>query len=181
VDWPAIRSSELRESSPPSREEAMEASFAPFRLTFGSERRMVEPEVVATSPCRIKSPMPVYCGFSSKKLAAKRHRRRKSEFLFCDSCVFLWLTKLELAGGFAPALAMLSTSCLCSWTTRASGVGQWSTGVVEGCRDENRRGATNTLLRRALLQHSNANPNLEPPAGAAPAGLLYKRNPQAAA
>ena len=26
---------------------------------------MVEPEVVATSPNRIKSPVPVYCGFSS--------------------------------------------------------------------------------------------------------------------
>jgi len=26
---------------------------------------LVEPEVVATSPCRIKSPMPVCCGFSS--------------------------------------------------------------------------------------------------------------------
>src|SRR6185503_1238466 len=28
---------------------------------------MVEPEVVATSPNRIKSPVPVYCGFSSVK------------------------------------------------------------------------------------------------------------------
>ena len=28
---------------------------------------MVEPEVVATSPNRIKSPVPVYCGFSSLK------------------------------------------------------------------------------------------------------------------
>jgi len=27
---------------------------------------MVEPEVVATSPNRIKSPVPVFCGFSSK-------------------------------------------------------------------------------------------------------------------
>jgi len=56
---------------------------------------MVEPEVVATSPCRIKSPVPVCCGFDS--------------------------VELVLAAGVAPALATLSTSCLCSWTTR----GKW--------------------------------------------------------
>ena len=32
---------------------------------------MVEPEVVATSPYRIKSPVPVCCGFSSKKWWAR--------------------------------------------------------------------------------------------------------------
>jgi len=48
---------------------------------------LVEPEVVATSPYRIKSPVPVCCGFDSMKLV--------------------------LAAGFAPALATLSTSCLC--------------------------------------------------------------------
>ena len=30
-------------------------------------QKVVEPEVVATSPCRIKSPMPVCCGFDSRK------------------------------------------------------------------------------------------------------------------
>ena len=35
-------------------------------------QRMVEPEVVATSPCRIKSPMPVCCGFDSRLRAALR-------------------------------------------------------------------------------------------------------------
>jgi hypothetical protein len=37
---------------------------------------MVEPEVVATSPYRIKSPVPVCCGFSSRKvvLAVPMHR-----------------------------------------------------------------------------------------------------------
>ena len=54
---------------------------------------MVEPEVVATSPNRIKSPVPVCCGFSSRKMV--------------------------LAAGFAPALATFSTSCLFCWTTRA--------------------------------------------------------------
>src|SRR5438874_12342789 len=34
-------------------------------------RRLVEPEVVATSPNRIKSPVPVYCGFSSEKWWAR--------------------------------------------------------------------------------------------------------------
>lgn len=35
-------------------------------------KALVEPEVVATSPCRIKSPVPVCCGFDSEGLAAKR-------------------------------------------------------------------------------------------------------------
>ena len=48
---------------------------------------MVEPEVVATSPYRIKSPVPVCCGFDSMKMV--------------------------LAAGLAPALATPSTSCLC--------------------------------------------------------------------
>src|SRR5262245_21195758 len=40
-----------------------------------SERRIVEPEVVATSPCRIKSPVPVCCGFGSLKLACQAAAR----------------------------------------------------------------------------------------------------------
>jgi len=63
-----------------------------FYLPSSSEK-LVEPEVVATSPNRIKSPVPVCCGFSSLKLV--------------------------LAAGFAPALATLSTSCLC-WLDYAS-------------------------------------------------------------
>src|SRR5437867_3229988 len=47
------------------------ASFAPIQLDVCSERRMVEPEVVATSPYRIKSPVPVCCGFDSLKLACQ--------------------------------------------------------------------------------------------------------------
>jgi hypothetical protein len=45
---------------------------------------LVEPEVVATSPYRIKSPVPVCCGFSSRKVV--------------------------LAAGFAPALATFYAS-----------------------------------------------------------------------
>jgi len=48
---------------------------------------MMEPEVVETSPNRLKRPVPVFCGFDSLKLV--------------------------LAAGFAPALSTLSTSCLC--------------------------------------------------------------------
>ena len=47
----------------------------------------MEPEVVATSPTRIKSPVPVCCGFDS--------------------------VRMVLAAGVAPALATFSTSCLC--------------------------------------------------------------------
>lgn len=35
------------------------------------QKRMVEPEVVATSPCRIKSPVPVCCGIGSKKIGGR--------------------------------------------------------------------------------------------------------------
>ena len=47
----------------------------------------MEPEVVATSPNRIKSPVPVYCGFDSLKMV--------------------------LAIRFTLTLATFSTSCLC--------------------------------------------------------------------
>src|ERR1051325_10309643 len=35
-------------------------------------KELVEPEVVATSPYRIKSPVPVCCGFDSLKLVGER-------------------------------------------------------------------------------------------------------------
>ena len=54
---------------------------------------LVEPEGVAPSPRRSKSPVPVCCGFGSAKVV--------------------------LAAGFAPALATFSTSCLC-WLGYAS-------------------------------------------------------------
>src|SRR2546426_904079 len=85
---------------------------------------MVAREVVATSPNRIKSTVPVYCGFSSEKWWARED--------------------LHLQG-------------------------------------------SQTLDLRGLLFPLNHSPKkycnkkLEPPAGAAPARFLYKRNPQAAA
>ena len=36
-------------------------------------KELVEPEVVATSPYRIKSPVPVCCGFGSRKWKLARH------------------------------------------------------------------------------------------------------------
>jgi hypothetical protein len=66
---------------------------ARYAACYTTRQGMAEPEVVATSPNRIKSPVPVYCGFDSRKLV--------------------------LAAGFAPALATLSTSCLC-WLDYAS-------------------------------------------------------------
>ncbi len=47
------------------------ASYSLIQPYAGSERRMVEPEVVATSPYRIKSPVPICCGFDSVKLACR--------------------------------------------------------------------------------------------------------------
>lgn len=64
-----------------------------YAACYTTRQKLVEPEVVATSPYRIKSPVPVCCGFDSLKMV--------------------------LATGVAPALATLSTSCLFCWTTRA--------------------------------------------------------------
>src|SRR5574338_200382 len=61
----------------------------PVCCCYTTRQELVEPEVVATSPNRIKSPVPVCCGFSSRKLV--------------------------LAAGVAPALATFSTSCLFCW------------------------------------------------------------------
>ena len=83
-------------------------------------RKLVEPEVVATSPYRIKSPGPVCCGFDSKKREKSEMGSAKLTHLRIRPSSFLLLTsKLVLAAGFAPALATLSTSCLFCWTTRA--------------------------------------------------------------
>src|SRR5437016_2617720 len=42
-----------------------------LRPSLRSGRRLVETDVVATSPYRIKSPVPVCCGFDSLKLARR--------------------------------------------------------------------------------------------------------------
>lgn len=47
---------------------------APSCSLLHSARKLVEPEVVATSPYRIKSPMPVCCGFSSASKRASSGR-----------------------------------------------------------------------------------------------------------
>ena len=39
---------------------------------YSIPQRLVEPEVVATSPYRIKSPVPVCCGFDSLKMVGER-------------------------------------------------------------------------------------------------------------
>jgi hypothetical protein len=83
--------------------------------TRHATRELVELEVVATSPCRIKSP--AFCGFSPKSRARGRIR----------TCT-------------VDALDIVS--------------------LLVGLREQK---------------------EMEPPAGDAPAGILYKRNPQAAA
>ena len=93
-------------------------------LVTPSRNELVEPDVVATSPNRIKSPVPVFCGFSSEK----------------------WWAREDLH----PATAGLADS----------------------------RSAGSSIPAQPLAQKIL---KLEPPAGAAPAGFLYKRNPQAAA
>lgn len=45
-----------------------------YAACYTTRQEMVEPEVVATSPRRIKSPVPVCCGFDSMK----REQQRKT-------------------------------------------------------------------------------------------------------
>src|SRR5437773_4500832 len=45
-------------------------SFCTHHFAFRNE--LVEPEVVATSPYRVKNPVPVCCGFDSLKLVGER-------------------------------------------------------------------------------------------------------------
>ena len=45
---------------------------SPICCCYTTRQEMVEPEVVATSPNRIKSPVPVCCGFDSVKLVGER-------------------------------------------------------------------------------------------------------------
>ena len=90
---------------------------------------LVEPEVVAPSPRRSKSPVPVCCGFGSAKVV--------------------------LAAGFAPALATFSTSCLC-WLGYASNGGMpWTCTTLPGFRGAHcladRPGA---LVRLTFLRNS---------------------------
>src|SRR5208282_6659605 len=49
---------------------------SPACCCYTTRQRLVEPEVVATSPYRIKSPVPVCCGFDSLKLARQAEARR---------------------------------------------------------------------------------------------------------
>src|SRR5947207_939036 len=88
----------------------------------------------------------------------------------------LWMV---LAAGFAPALATVSTSCLCCWTTRA---GSGSADIpVCGFKELSSSLAKTgdwKVARTRRLESLRYNDELDPPAGAAPAGLLYKSNPQ---
>lgn len=106
----------------------------PVCCCYTTRQGMVEPEVVATSPSRIKSPVPVCCGFDS--------------------------VKLVLAAGVAPALATFSTSCLCIGLREQSG---WSLQPVmlrqEFFTNEIRRllrGGENGIFRRVPVYfHAN--------------------------
>jgi hypothetical protein len=49
----------------------------PDMLLITLRGNVVEPEVVATSPNRIKSPVPVCCGFGSKNLPRKKRKTQK--------------------------------------------------------------------------------------------------------
>ena len=44
---------------------ALAALSTPCLCCWATRAMLVDPEVVATSPCRIKSPVPVCCGFES--------------------------------------------------------------------------------------------------------------------
>src|SRR5439155_27283981 len=93
-DWPAIRSSEPERGQPSVAGRLWRASFTLTQPDAGSVQRMVEPEVVATSPNRIKSPVPVYCGFSSENGGRERTCTSKARRLsICGVCYSLLTTR----------------------------------------------------------------------------------------
>ena len=60
-------------------------------------KRLVEPEVVATSPNRIKSPVPVCCGFGSRKNGGRERTctSKAHRFSICGVCYSLLTTRPE--------------------------------------------------------------------------------------
>jgi hypothetical protein len=62
---PAEENEKVRIQSAELRKRRQVTSDIPHSQLCTLYFKVVEPEVVATSPCRIKSPMPVCCGFSS--------------------------------------------------------------------------------------------------------------------
>ena len=114
-------------------------------------KKVVEPEVVATSPYPIKSRVPVCCGFSSKKWWA-----REDWHLQGSQILDLWGLVFPLNH---------SPGNWCSWPESHR-----QPQPSEGC-------ALIIELQELLAQCQQ----MEPPDGAAPSRLAYKESPRAAA
>ena len=126
---------------------------------------MVEPEVVATSPNRIKSPVPVCCGFDSVHASLDL----KSQISDLKSEVGARGRTRTCTGDALDVVSLLLDYA--------------SSALRANCRWQiaNSRRKRRILLGICYWLSAIAPKALDPPAGAAPAGILYKRNPQAAA
>lgn len=73
-------------------------------------KELVEPEVVATSPCRIKSPVPVYCGFDSLKFGGRERTctSKAHRLSICGVCCSRITTRPKTG---APSRNGLPESC----------------------------------------------------------------------
>ena len=112
----------------------------------------MEPEVVATSPYRIKSPVPVCCGFSSTKMVGERG-----------------LAPPRLTDSRSVGSAVPSEPLARNWCSRRESHRQPQ--PSEGC----------ALIIELQERLAPSRQSMEPLAGAAPARFSYKEDPQAAA
>ena len=149
----------LQRDGPPALFELWRGSLRPRRR---SGRRLVEPEVVATSPYPIKSRVPVCCGFSSTKMVGERGLAPPR------------FTDARSVGSAIPSEPLARKLVLSAGTIQTQNA---------ECGVQNDFAAQAYLPGRGGILHSPLpTPHLkEPPAGAAPAQLAYKESPRAAA
>ena len=146
----------------------------PICSSYTTRQTLVEPEGVAPSPCRIKSPVPVCCGFDSVTLVGERGLAPPR------------LTDSRSVGSALPAEPLAQETGVpgrnfaCALDLRM--VALWYTELRErwcswpGSHRQPQPSESCTLVIE--LQEQN---RMEPPAGAAPARHPYNGSRQAAA
>ena len=74
-----------------ARDGGVQATLQQSTTPLLQSQKVVEPEVVATSPYRIKSPVPVCCGFSSRKNGGRERTctSKAHRFSICGVCYSL--------------------------------------------------------------------------------------------
>ena len=152
-------------------------------------KKVVEPEVVATSPCRIKSPMPVCCGFDSMKWWAREDLHLQgSQTLDLRGLLFPLNHSPEKYSNWSPSpvlprhdfftkeihrLLQGGVNGLSSRSSESEGWSQspvlpWAQRAYETCLS-----AGSTAV---VLAYGHYATKLEPPPGVAPSWLPYQRS-----